>query len=493
MILDKTRHPTLTDALLPARTPRRSAFAAAAVGALAAALLGACTSLVTVDVPPRQDIPAAFSQVPSATGPQVDVANWWQQWHDPALSRYIDDALRANADLRIARARVREARALAAVAESARYPTLSAAAGGVHGFGNLNNPAPLPDTSSDLDSYAGGVTAAWEIDLFGRRASDAQAAAAVADAAQETLRGTRIAIAAEVAQNYFEAQGLQRRLDLLDRSLVTLRMMQGYAQARFQAGQAARYDIVRIREQRAAREALRATLQSQIDVRERRLAVLTGKPAQQATPLGPPGAFNVPPSPAGEFPSAVLERRPDVRAAAAMVRAQAARLGSAKADLLPRFYFSFVGLDGRIHIDGLPALNGTGGLIGVGADLPIFNAGRIRSNIEANDARLQGLLAHHDKTMLQALEEVDSAYGVRHGLDERSKNLGTTLDLARRNADDARRLYEGGQRTLEDVLDARVDALEREDELVSTQTDEALATVRLYLALGGGWQDDATR
>jgi outer membrane protein TolC len=195
----------------------------------------------------------------------------------------------------------------------------------------------------------------------------------------------------------------------------------------------------------------------------------------------------VPAVPAGELPSAVLERRPDVRATAAMVRAQAARLGSAKADLLPRFYLTFVGLDGRVHLDGLPGLSGTGGLIGIGADLPIFNAGRIRSNIEANDARLQAALAQHDKTLLQTLEEVDSAYGVRHGFDQRSERLAATLEIARRNADEARRLYEGGRRTLQDVLDARIDALRREDELVQSQTGEALATVRLYLALGGGW------
>lgn len=459
----------------------------AALLAVAAACLMAACSTVQVDMPAAPAAPAAFQQVPQAGGSQADLARWWQDWHDPELTRHVEAALRANTDLRVARARVLEARAWAAVADSARYPTLAAQAGAARGFGDLRSPSPVPDRSPDLEAYAGGVSAAWEVDVFGRRASDAEAAAGMALAAEEQLHGVQLAIAADVAQNYLEAQGLQRRLALLDRSLATLGELERYVQARFRAGQALGYDLERVREQVSAREAERPVLQSQIEVRQRRLAVLEGQAAQSAPALGEPGPFHVPPVPAGELPSSVLDRRPDVRASAALVRAQAARLGSAKAELLPRFYLSFVGLDGRIRIDGLPALSGTGGLLGVGVDLPLFNAGRIRSTIAANDARLQAALAEHDKTVLRTLEEVDSAYGVRSGLDQREARLGGTLAIARRNADQSRRLYEAGRRTFEDVLSARLGALQREDELLQAQTGQALATVQLYRALGGGW------
>ncbi|WP_174479542.1 TolC family protein [Paraburkholderia heleia] len=455
--------------------------------------LAACTSFVEVPIPPQRDVPATFTEVPVAAPQSApDLAHWWRAWQDPALTDTIEQALRANTDLRIAQARVQEARALAAIAQSARYPALSAQAGAAHAFGDLREPAIAPDHSPDLDAYAGGVTAVWEVDVFGARASDAQAASALASAEQEKLRGTRIAIAGEVAQNYLEAQGLQRRLAVLDRSLDTLRALERYTAARFDAGEAARADVDRVSERIAQREAQRGVLVSQIEVRERRLAMLSGRPAQEAERLAAPGPLRIPAPPSGELPSSVLERRPDVRASAALVRAAAARLGSAKADLLPRFYLTFIGLDGHVRLNGLPGLSGAAGLVGIGADLPIFNAGRLRANVAANDARLQAALALHDKTLLQTLEEVDSAYGVRYGLDARRAHLDAARELGMRNAGQVQRLYEGGQRTLQDVLDARIDAISREDDLDEANTAAALATVRLYLALGGGWSADDT-
>ena len=464
-----------------AAIPLRSAALTASV-----LMIAACTT-VHDDVPPAVSAPAAFEMVPPSDPAPVDLARWWEVWQDAELSHRIDAALHANTDLRVARARVLEARAMAVIVNSARYPTVAAVAGAARGEGNLRSPSPAPDGSPGLEAYAIGLGATWEVDLFGGRASDAAAASALAQASEAQWHGVRLAIVAEVAQTYLEAQGLQRRLALLERSLVTLAALQRYAEARFRAGQGLAYDVERVREERTARASERPLLTSQIEVRQRRLAVLAGMAAQSSRPLPAPPTFQVPPVPAGALPSSVLERRPDVRATAALLRAQAARLGSAQADLLPRFYLSFVGLDGRIRIEGLPALSGTGGLLGAGVELPLFNAGRIRANIAANDARLQAALAEHDKTVLRTLEEVDSAYGVRLGLDQRRERLEGSVALARRNADQAQRLYEGGRRTLEDVLDARLAALRREDELLQAQTGLAIATVQLYRALGGGW------
>jgi outer membrane protein TolC len=260
-----------------------------------------------------------------------------------------------------------------------------------------------------------------------------------------------------------------------------------YVEARYAAGQALAYDVTEVRERLESQRGKRPVLVSLLDVRQRRLAVLTGRVPEKIERLSPPGTFAAPAVPRGQLPSDVLERRPDVRARALLVRAQVAKLSSAKTDLLPRFQISFFGGDGRLHFEGLPGLQGTGGLVGLTAQLPIFTAGRIEANIAANDARLEQAAADHDKSVLRALEEVEGAYGRRFGFDKRAADIRQALENAKRNEKASIGLYEGGRKTFGDAVNAKLDAFERSDELVQTQMEQAAATVQLYLALGGGW------
>jgi outer membrane protein TolC len=232
----------------------------------------------------------------------------------------------------------------------------------------------------------------------------------------------------------------------------------------------------------------RPALVSLLDMRLRRLAILCGRTPETGIVFSSsPGPFLLPPAPAGQMPVTVLERRPDVRARAALVRAQTARLASAKTDMLPRFQIQFLGQDGHLHFDGVPGLSGTGGLLGLSVQLPIFTAGRIEANIDVNDARLAAAAAAYDKAVLQALEDVENAYGLRNGLDRRDADLTRALIIAERNVDMSSALYENGHKTLQDVLNARLDLFERQDDLIQTQMGQASATVQLYRALGGGW------
>ena len=176
-----------------------------------------------------------------------------------------------------------------------------------------------------------------------------------------------------------------------------------------------------------------------------------------------------------------------MRARALLVRALVAKLSSAKTDLLPRFQVNFFGGDGRLHFEGVPGLQGTGGLAGLTVQLPIFTAGRIEANIAANDARLEQAAADYDKSVLQALEEVEGAYGRRFGVDKRAAAVRRALEDAKRNERASLGLYEGGRKTFGDVVAAKLDAFERSDELIQTQMGQADTSVQLYLALGGGW------
>ncbi len=457
-----------------------------------------CGCVHTVKPPPSQvRVPEAFEErAPegrATTGQEL--AQWWTVWHDPVLDQLIAEALKANTDIRSAQQHVAEARAMVTIAESALYPSVSASGGAFGGGADWRVPSsPSPTLPGVLDTagagfYGGtlGLGASWEADVWGGRGADVKAARAVEITALQSLNGARVTVVADVAENYQEARGLQLRLDVLDRGIATLVDLLGYVDARYGSGQAFAYDADLVREQLALQRAKREPLIALIEARRRRLAVLAGKPPEAAAALPAPTPLNIVPPPKGYVPVQVLERRPDVQARAALVRAHAARLESAKTDLLPRFGIQFLGGDAELHFAGLPSFGATGGLIGLSAYLPVFNAGRIRANIAATDARLNAAVADYDAGVLKALEDVENAYRMRSALDQRSTSLAAALSFARRNEDNSTALYEGGRKTFRDVLDTRIAALDDEDQLVQAQMGQATATVQLYRALGGGW------
>jgi len=170
--------------------------------------------------------------------------------------------------------------------------------------------------------------------------------------------------------------------------------------------------------------------------------------------------------------------------------ALAARLGSAKAELLPSFYLGFLNTDGRLSIgDNLGARDQFTAL-GVGTRLPIFEGGRIRARIASADARLEAAAVQHEQAVLTALEDVENAYAMRHALDQRATQLTASLQHGNDAARHAQRLFEQGSTLLQPALEARLTALQREDELIQTQAARARATIAFYQAIGGGWQDN---
>ena len=485
--------------------------------------LAACTT-VQVDVPESQvRVPDGFTQVPphhAATRSDTDLAHWWRRIPDPTLSALIEQGLTANADVRIAAARVREARAVVTQAESALYPTLAAL--GYAGRTQQNEagvqvpskvqlpttvpgvPVPLPALppiqlpSLDvprlpISTYSGfGFAATWEVDIFGARRSDAEAARSAALANEERLHGAQLMVAGDIAANYIEARSLERRIDVLQRTLLEADRLQRYAQGRFDAGQATRYDVERVSAQVQALRSGTAPLQTLLHARLRRLAVLTGQTPEQLPRLPAPTAAApadgsvIPANLPAVLPSEVLERRPDVRGTAQLVRARAAQLGSAKADLLPRFYLGFLANDGRIELGDLGA-SGRFTSWGAGLYLPIFEAGRIRARIRASDAQLEAAVAQYEQTVLTALEDVENAYGTRRALDQRSAQLQAAWQTADRGARHAQRLFEEGNGLLQGAVEAKLHALQREDDLIQAEAARALVTVALYKAVGGGW------
>ena len=478
-------------------------------------VLGAC-STVSVNMPATPVIPPVFTEVPSANGdsqtPATNLKQWWQAVPDPTLQTLIEQGLRQNADIRVALARIKEARAVITQAESALYPTLKGFGATGHikpedlqGLGMNATPVapgmvipPIPQLinnppSTDMNVF--GVAAAWEIDVFGARRSDADAARQVALAYEEKLHGTQLMVVGDIANNYIEARSIEHRLRLLQRSLEIATQLRSYAQGRFDAGQATRFDIDRASSQIDALAAMQAPLNALLKTRLRRLAVLTSQspdvpltlPAPTAS--APADASVIPVQLPIVLPSDVLEQRPDVRGSANQVRALAAQLGSAKADLLPRFYLGFLAGEGRVELGSLAPSTGRFTAWGAGMQLPIFEGGRIRANIRAADARLEAAGLQYEQIVMHALEDVENAYAIRHSLDARTTLLASALGNATEGARHSQHLYEEGRSVLAPALEAQLLALQREDELVQAQTARALSTVMLYKATGGGWQN----
>lgn len=460
----------------------------------AIATLGACSPFHTRTPPSRVTVPSRFAQAPAGTDPATDLTTWWRSWNDPALTHVVETALAANPDIRIARDNVLQARAAHVIARSTLYPTVGAT-GNIGGGGmSWRNPAGLSQLSDGdpaTDAHLAGIGASWEPDLFGGRHADSRAARALMLGQQAEYHGMQMLVAADAAENYLRAQGVQRQIDLLDRSIGILQRLRTYTQARFVAGQAVSADVRAVDEKLSLQRARRPLLVEEYDLHRRRLAILSGQAPENAPSLPAPGAFFVPAAPSGEMPDTVLERRPDVLARRDQVEAALDRLKSAKTDLLPRFGLEFFGGDGRLRFDGIPGLSGTGGLIALTTYLPIFTAGRVHARIHAAHARLDAAVAGYDRTVLNALGEVEDAYEARTSADTRAHDLATAVLQAGRNVSDVTGLYEGGQRMMQDILRARLDELDAREQVLRNEDMQTLASIHLARALGGGWKHEA--
>lgn len=464
------------------------------------AFLASCAS---VSVTPRTSqvaLPDAYVHGQATSTEAYDLAQWWQAWGDAELTRLVTQGLANNLDVAIAQTRIQEAQALSTMVSSKLMPTIGLEGGVQRQRTDLDQSplrdtllAPLMNESTRYDTHRSvGVSAIWEVDVFGGNRSDAAAAAEGVLGAEQQLYGTQMLVASGIAEHYLAARALAKRMRIVDDSILTLGQLLRYVEGRFNAGQVTRYEVTNVAASLRNLEAQRAPLQALHDRHVRQLAVLLGETPQGFT-LGVSQQdvlAKVPAAPQGQAPNDVLTRRPDVQARAIAVRSQTARVASAKADLLPKFYINFLWQDGRIGLSDFNDAKGSVGLLGAGVHLPIFSAGRIRANIKASDARLDAAALAYDQTLLQALEEVDSAYQLRTGMDRQVAHQGQAYQAAAAKIGQADRLYRGGMKTLQDVLEARLQAQDFANALVNAQEQRALVSIQLYKALGGGWQAD---
>jgi multidrug efflux system outer membrane protein len=437
---------------------------------------------------PEMTLPERFASAePSRYGSgEADLAAFWTVFDDATLSRLVQESLLANHDLRIALARLNQARALRGEAQLDLGPAITAGAG--YTDQRLSSAAAVGGVR-DLEGYDAGFDAFWELDFFGRNRRALEAANAELDAAQATLFDTQVSVAAELTRSYFELRGLQQRLLVAVRNVANQAETLELTRARLEAGTGTELDTSRAQARLAATRALMPLLEAAIARTIHRISVLTGRaPSELTADLAP--AQDLPAVP--EFtlvadPATLLRRRPDIRVSERRLAAATARVGVAVADLFPRVTFIAAAGFATAEIDTLGESRSGTHMVAPGLSWAALDLGRVRARIAAARARSEAALVEYEQTVLRALQEAEDALITHARSRERLLQLTEAAAASSTAARLARLRYENGMVDFLQVLDAERSLLEAEDSLAQGRTEAATSLVALYKALGGGW------
>ncbi|MEO1235245.1 MAG: efflux transporter outer membrane subunit [Planctomycetota bacterium] len=413
--------------------------------------------------------------------PEV-LASWWTTLDDAKLTDLIGRATDANLDLRAASAQLRQARAERKIAAAEGAPQIGLSAGAQSSRQNR-------DTTS---LYSAGLDASWELDLFGRIARGVEAAEAELQATEENRRDVLVSVLAEVAVNYAELRTLQQQRLVTQSNLELQQESLRIAEAQERLGEASPLDVDRARANVETTRAVLPTLEQQIEQVLNRLAVLVGEnPGVLDTYLGEPEALPVPPvTVAVGVPAEVLRRRPDVRRAERQLAAQSARVGVALAELYPKFTLNgTIGLQAPSTSSLFDAANLVFS-VGPRAQWTIYDGGRLRQQVEVQDALQEQALVEYERSILTALEDVENAVTAYVQEQIRYVSLQSAEASAARAADAARARYEAGETDFLAVLDAQRTLLDSQDALAQSEGLIVGNLIRLYKSLGGGWSPE---
>ncbi|QRF61374.1 efflux transporter outer membrane subunit [Variovorax paradoxus] len=483
------------------RTPKLLATAAIAF------LLSAC-SLAPTAQRPGIDIPASYRQSggPSDAMPAEEPGRWkpaepadhqapspwWGVFGDPVLVQLEEEALRANPDVAIAMARLKQARALTSRSESARFPEIDAGFGPTRQRGT-GAAAGRGDgaAGSTQTLWRAQVSVAYEVDVFGRVASGI--AAARADEARQRALAHQLLllVQAEVAGTYFGLRQLEGELRLLADTVALREDAAALLERQLGAGAVARHIVDQARTELFTARAEHLAVAQQHAQASHALAILLGKAPASFSLAARPLEATVVQLPPG-LPSALLERRPDIAAAERAMAAENARIGVAKAA-----YFPSLALTGSLGYESAALGNLAnwsqrtfllGPLAGTMLSLPLFDGGRREAELDRARGAYEESVAHYRKTVLQAFREVEDALVAMRTLDARIAQQREADASAARVARSAKARFDEGDTDYLAVVDAQRTRLRNRQSLIQSEGARARASVDLVRALGGGWE-----
>ena len=435
-------------------------------------------------------VPVAWSastgavQPPDSLNSHADpaaLAQWWERFGDPQLSSLVEKALLANPNARSAQAALLQARAQTEVQGASLLPNVGASGSAQRGRSG---------GSSTGSRFQTGLDASWEPDVFGGQRAALGASEADSRAAEASLGNVQVSLAAEVALNYINLRGLQERLAIARKNLASQQETLQISQWRLQAGLVTSLVTEQARAATAQTAAQVPALEASIAQARHALAVLTGQPpgaleaalsALQPVPAPPPAL-------ALSFPAETLRQRPDVRVAEERVNAALARVQQADAARYPDFRLS-----GSLGLSALTLGTLTSGAavaqsLLAGVSFPVFDGGARRAQVRVQQAVAEQARLGYEATVWTALTDVEDALVQMRGDRARLAQLRIAAEAAANAALLAQNRYTSGLIDFQAVLETQRTQLATEDGVASTAASLSADHVRLYKALGGGWE-----
>ncbi len=432
-------------------------------------------------------VPSHWQAEPAANLQQVnpeELKNWWKNFGDTELDRLMDMALAGNLDIKIALARIDQARAERRGTRAELFPTVNITTGAQR----QENPFPGLAPGIKYNMFELGFDALWEIDLFGRQQRRLESASAELDAAGEEYRQSLVTLTAELARSYINYRSLQNQLRITHTNLESQQHTLALTEKLFNEGVSARHDVVRARAQTEITASQIPALEANLIANLRQLEVLVGRqPGALAVELNPSGAMPI--APAREVltsPAETIRYRPDIRAAERRLGAATAMQGAAIAELFPKISLSaFVGLR-NTDIESL--FKSAAFSYGTAANLlqPLLNFGRIRAGIDLAEAKQKEAYLAYEKAVLEALQETETAL-TRYLKEEiRRQALARSVADLNESVRLSQLRYQEGVISFLDVLDSQRVLYIAEIDLARSQASASTNLIAVYKALGGG-------
>jgi len=472
---------------------RRFGWSLIVLGAIT--VVAGCITVGPDYVEPETTVPDAWydAATKGVEKGEAPLQTWWTVFEDPVLNDLIQRAAEDNLGLEAAVYRLQEARALRGVVASQRKPDVGLDASSTRSepsdAGILGDLLPEGESYSAQNLHDVSLVAGWEIDLWGRIRRSVESADAAIEVSLEDYRDVLVTLYAEVASNYIQVRTFQERIRLAHSNVEAQQETLALTSDRFRVGLVSQLDVTQAESNLANTEALIPQLEINLEASLNRLAVLLGQP---------PGSIHhelsaatgIPADPGGStmlLPAELLRQRPDIRGAERALASQNALIGVATADLYPTFSLTgLIGLEATDFGD-LGSGDALRWSVGIPVKWNLFTGGRVRSQIQVEEARTRQALVAYEQSVLFALEEVQN-FMVAYGRERmRRDKLAESVDATQRSLDLVLTQYTAGLTNFQNVLDTQRSLLNRQDDYANSTGQVLQGMVGMYRSLGGGW------